>query len=103
MKVISGATKTGQALLARAAHNQGKELRSIYGRWSNKKENAMQDCKRECLADKGYDFRIIGHNRTYFSVAWNYTNKETGEVMTKIKSGGRATYIIDGSRARKEE
>lgn len=103
MRIISGASKTGQALLARAAYNQGENLRSIYGRWSSKKEEAMKECKREYAQDKGYDFRIISHNRTYFSVAWNYTNTETGEVMTKIKSGGRATYIIDGSRAKKED
>lgn len=98
MKIISGASKTGQKGLARADTNQGSELREVYGRWSNKKEVAMRECKKEYLEDKGYDFRIIGHNCDYFSVAWNYTDKKTGELMTKIKTAS-ATYVIDGSRA----
>jgi hypothetical protein len=30
-------------------------------------------------------------------VAWEYTNPETGEVMTRIETKDN-TYIIDGSR-----
>lgn len=96
-KIISGASKTGQRLLASAERNQGTELRDVYGKWSNKKETAMHNCKREYLEDNGYNFRITGHNCDRFTVAWNYNSLETGEVMTKIKTGEN-TYIIDGSR-----
>ena len=95
MKIISGASKTGQRLLAGAKKNQGTELREVYGRWSNAKETAMRNCKREYLEDDGYNFRITGHNCDRFTVAWEYVNKETGEVLTKIKTGEN-TYIIDG-------
>ena len=98
---VNGATKRGQELLARARRNEGNELRNVYGRWSNKKEEAMRDCKRECLEDKGTDFRIIRHCRDNFSVAWEYTNQETGEIMTKIKTNCN-TYIIDGTRISKK-
>lgn len=101
MAVINGATKRGQELLARANANQGTELRQIYGKWSNKKEDAMRECKREYREDDGYNFRIISHCRDYFSVAWNYNNKDTGEVMTKIKTASN-TYVIDGTRKNRE-
>lgn len=97
MVVIKGSSKKGQQLLAKAEIRQGTELRDVYGTWSDKKETAMRDCKREYLEDNGYDFRITGHNCDRFVVAWNYTNPETGEVMTKIKTGTN-TYVIDGSR-----
>ena len=101
MAVINGATKRGQELLARASRNEGTELRKIYGKWSDKKENAMRDCRKECREDEGTDFRIISHCRDYFSVAWEYINKDTGEIMTKIKTASN-TYVIDGSRKKRE-
>ena len=102
MAIINGSTKRGQALLAKAARNEGTELRQIYGRWSDEKEEAMRDCKKEYVEDKGEDFRIISHCRDNFSVAWEYTNVDTGEIMTKIKTYSN-TYIIDGSRKSEED
>lgn len=97
MAIVNGATKRGQELLARASRNEGTELRQIYGRWSNLKENAMRECKEKCAAVNGYNFRIIGHTGWAFSVAWNFTNQDTGEVMTQIETSSN-TYVIDGSR-----
>ena len=101
MAVINGATKRGQMLLARANNFLGTELRQVYGRWSDAKESAMQRCRRECYEDNGYNFRIISANGWAFSVAWEYDNPETGEIMTKIKTSSN-TYIIDGTRASTE-
>ena len=98
---VNGATKRGQELLARAKRNEGKELRNIYGRWSDKKEKAMNDCRRECYEDGGTNFRIISHCRDNFSVAWEYINQETSEIMTKIKTRDN-TYIVDGTRISKK-
>lgn len=97
MAIISGSSKRGQDLLIRASVNQGTTLRQVYSSWSDKKEKAMSDCLKECSEDGGTDFRIISHSRDNFSVAWEYINQETGEVMTKIKTHAN-TYIIDGSR-----
>lgn len=99
MKVISGATKTGQALLKRASHYEGTDLDDVYGRYSSAKASAMRDCKEWCRADDGYNFHIVSHNTSNFSVAWNYVNKETGEIMTRIETSCH-TYIIDGSRVK---
>lgn len=99
MKIINGATKTGQKLLRKACKFEGTDLDDVYGRYSSAKANAMRDCRNWCAEDNGYNFRIISHNTSSFSVAWNYTNEKTGEEMTRIETSCH-TYIIDGSRAK---
>ncbi len=101
-KIIKGSTKMGQTLLARASRFEGTDLSDVYGRWSSAKASAMRDCRAWCDELNGYNFRIISHNGWGFSVAWNYTNRETGEVMTRIETPS-CTYIIDGSRRKEEE
>ena len=102
MAIIKGSTKRGQALLARANHFEGTDLSDVYGRYSSAKASAMRDCRLWCEEMNGYNFRIISHNTFGFSVAWNYTNKETGEIMTRIETPS-GTHIIDGSRRKEEE
>ena len=102
MKFIKGSTKTGQALLSRARYNQGTELSDIYGRYSSAKAAAMRDCKARYQAINGQNFRIISHNGWGFSVAWEYINGKTGEIMTCIETPS-CTYIIDGTRAKEEK
>ena len=99
--IIKGSTKRGQELLARASRFEGTDLSDIYGRWSSAKASAMRDCKAWCDELNGYNFHIISHNGFGFSVAWNYTIPETGEVMTRIETS-QSTYIIDGSRRGEE-
>ena len=99
MKIISGRTKLGQRLLARASVFQGTELDDVYGRYSSAKASAMRDCKEWCKQDNGYNFHIISHCSNFFSVAWNYDEPNTGERMTRIETAS-STYIIDGSRAK---
>lgn len=97
MNIISGATKRGQELLARARYNEGTELYHVYGNISSAKMRAMEDCKRWYRETNGRNFRIISHNTFQFSVAWEYDNPETGELMTRIETANN-TYIVDGSR-----
>ena len=96
--IINGATKKGQNLLERARNWEGTELWHVYGSVSRAKCEAMEKCKKWCDETGGYDFHICSHNGFRFSVAWNYVNPETGEVMTRIETAD-STYIIDGSRA----
>jgi hypothetical protein len=100
--IIKGSTKRGQALLARANHFEGTDLSDVYGRWSSAKASAMRNCRAWCEGTNGYNFHICSHNGWGFSVAWNYTNTETGEIMTRIETSS-GTYIIDGSRRKEEE
>lgn len=97
MKIINGATKRGQELLARARYNEGTELYHVYGNISSAKMKAMEDCRRWCYETNGRNFHIISHNTFQFSVAWEYDNPETGELMTRIETANN-TYIVDGSR-----
>lgn len=96
-KIISGATKRGQQLLRRASHWEGTDLSDVYGRYSVFKASAIKECREWCEADEGWDFHITSHNTSGFCVAWRYTNKETGEVMTRIETP-KSTYIVDGAR-----
>ena len=95
--IIKGSTKRGQMLLAKANRFEGTDLSDVYGRWSSAKSTAMAECKRLCREMNGYNFHICSHTAQAFSIAWNYTNEETGEVMTRIETSCN-TYIIDGSR-----
>lgn len=101
MAIIRGETKKGEALLARAKNWEGTDLSDVYGSWSTAKARAMRDCREKCNAVKGKNFHICSHNGWAFSVAWEYINQETGEVMTRVETSS-GTYIIDGSR-RKEK
>ena len=101
-KIINGATKRGQELLARARRYEGYYLDDVYGRFSSAKARAWRDCLAWCEADNGSNFHIISHNDQNFSVAWEYTNKETVELMTRIETSTH-TYIIDGTRVHREE
>ena len=98
MKTINGSSKRGQHLLARARRNEGTELYHVYGRISRDKMVAMDKCKEWCYQTNGRNFRIISHNSFQFSVAWEYDDPDTGEVMTRIETAN-STYIVDGSRA----
>ena len=96
--MVNGATKKGQALLAKARHNEGTELYHVYRSVSAAKMRAMEQCKAWCKEDGGRNFHIISHNSHRFSVAWEYDHPETGEIMTRIETA-EYTYIVDGSRA----
>lgn len=95
--VINGATKRGQNILAMAESNIGRELYDVYGSFSSEKAKAMRDCKRWYLEDNGYNFHICSANTWQFTVAWNYVNVETGEVMTRVETAS-SSYIVDGNR-----
>lgn len=97
MDVISGATKKGEAILRMAESNIGEKLYDVYTTYSAKKAKAYDRCIAEKRKDKGYNFHICSANTYQFTVAWEYVNQETGEIMTKVKTACN-TYIVDGSR-----
>ena len=95
--LVKGNTKKGEELLARAARYEGLFLDDVYGSHSAAKARAYRECRDKCTLNKGWDFHICSHNSQKFSVAWKFTNPETGEVMTQIETADY-TYIVDGSR-----
>lgn len=70
MTIIKGTTKKGQAMLQTACNNQGRELWQVYDAYSRAKQNALNWCKEQCIAENGTDFHICSHNTFGYSVAW---------------------------------
>lgn len=101
MIIVNGATKRGQQILRMAESNIGRTLRDVYTTFSREKEDAYYACLREKVEDEGNNFHICNANSYQFTVAWEYTNQETGEVMTKVKTA-RNTYVVDGSRIQED-
>ena len=54
-------------------NSTAKTLRDVYGRWSNKKQEAYEDCISFMESLNGHDLKIIGHNCDMFSVGFEYT------------------------------
>ena len=47
-----------------------KELWQVYGRFSQEKANALENCKRRCAELNGYGFKIVSHNSCVFTVGF---------------------------------
>ena len=96
--IVKAGTKKAENLLARANWNEGTELWQVYGNISSAKMKAMEDCKRWCHEDNGYNFRIISHNTFQFSVAWEleYVDEKTGEVFdaTRIETASNSFIVL---------
>ena len=94
MTTIKKNTKKAEQMLARANYNEGYTLHEVYGNYSRAKENAYNYCLGLCYKENGYNFRIISHNTFSFSVAWEITNPETGEVIaTRIETSNNSYYV----------
>ena len=97
VKVIKAGTKKAETLLAGANIYQGRTLFDVYGRVSQDKIKAYNDCAYECVQDGGENFRITSHNTYSFSLAWEfqYMNPETGELIpaTRIKTS-KSNYVV---------
>ena len=95
--MIKGNTAKGQRVLAMARRYEGYYLWDVYDRFSQAKQKAWEWCLEQCKQDEGEHFHICSHNSHRFTVAWEYMNKETGELMTRVETASN-TYIVDGSR-----
>lgn len=94
MKTIKATTARGQAMLNSANKYEGYTLREVYGNYSYAKENAYNYCLEQCKKENGANFRIFSHNTFAFSVAWEITSPETGEVIgTRIETANNS-YLI---------
>lgn len=70
MQTINKETKRGKSFIMAFADSSAKELRDVYGRWSDEKQNAYNDCKSMCDKENGSQFCIISAGRFAFSVGW---------------------------------
>ena len=94
MKKINANTKRGQTMLNNAGRYEGFSLREVYGSFSTAKENAWRYCLNLFQKENGYNFRIYSHNTFGFSVAWEITDAETGEIVgTRIETPSNS-YLV---------
>lgn len=94
MKIIKATTTRGQAMLNSASNYEGYTLREVYGNYSSAKENAYNYCLEQCAKENGYNFHICSHNTFSFSVAWEITSPETGEIIgTRIETANNSYFI----------
>lgn len=60
---------------------EGVCLHDVYGRWSNRKQKAFDNCVELCEELNGKSFCITGHGTSYFSVMFDFEHPETGDAM----------------------
>lgn len=70
MQTINKETKRGKSFIMAFANSSAKVLRDVYKRFSNKKQNAYDNCSRMCDKENGSKFCIISAGRYTFSVGW---------------------------------
>ena len=96
--LLKGSSKKGADILSRADNNIGTELLDAYHSVSEDKHRAYASCySRYCDDNASFNFHICSKNTFQFTVAWNYINELTGELMTHFETANHI-YIVDGSR-----
>ncbi len=70
MQTINKETKRGKSFIMAFANSSAKVLRDVYKRFSNKKQNAYDNCCLKCDKENGSQFCIISAGRYTFSVGW---------------------------------
>lgn len=82
MTIIKASTKKGYTMMINAMRIEATTLNQIYGRCSNAKRQAFENCLRMCHDEGGKAFGICSHNSNFFSVSWlveNGVRLETGK------------------------
>lgn len=62
---------------ARYRRADKKHLWQVYGRWSDAKQDAWEECFKECEDNNGEDFRIISHNQNEFTCGYVFEKDGT--------------------------
>ncbi len=77
-------TKKQECIYNRYLNSTDYELRHVYGRWSDAKENAMDYCKSQMYKRNGNCLRIISHNAMVFTVGFTFTDEDGSEKFMYI-------------------
>lgn len=94
MTHINAGTKRGQQFIMAHRRADARDLREVYGRWSDAKERAYRECIEWYLASNQHeDFRIISANTYGFSVAWYFVDETTGEKVLRVETPSN-TYFV---------
>lgn len=69
--VLKENTAKGQQIISRGSRYAGKDLRQVYEKWSEKKENVYNWCREKYLNTPEHDaFSICSANRYGFTCSW---------------------------------
>ena len=70
MKTINNNTKKAQAYINAYNRSSMYDLHDAYGRPSTEKTRADYNCRMMMQSEGGHDYKIIGYNCNFFTVAW---------------------------------
>ena len=70
MKTINNNTKKAQAFINAYNRSDIFSLNQAYGRPSNEKTRADYNCRMMMQSEGGHNYKIIGYNSSFFTVAW---------------------------------
>ena len=70
MKTINNNTKKAQAYINAYNCSDIYSLNQAYGRPSTEKTRADYNCRMMMQSEGGHDYKIIGYNSSFFTVAW---------------------------------
>lgn len=75
-------------------------LCEAYGRFSNKKAEAWEYCKKLCKESGGKGLKILGANTSFFSAGFLFTDKDGNECLMYITHTNDRKIVLkrkDGS------
>ena len=70
MKTLNNNTKKAQAYIKAYNRSDIYSLNKAYGRPSTEKTRADYNCRMMMQEEGGHGYKIIGHCRNFFTVAW---------------------------------
>lgn len=70
MKTLNNNTKKAQAYIYAYNHSDIYSLNQAYGKPSTAKTRADYSCRMMMQSEGGHNYKIIGYNSSFFTVAW---------------------------------
>ena len=70
MKTLNNNTKKAERYIDAYNRSSMYDLRDAYGKPSTEKTRADYNCRMMMQSEGGHDYKIIGYNCSFFTVAW---------------------------------
>lgn len=70
MKTLNNTTKKAQAYINAYNRSSMYDLHDAYGKPSTEKTRADYNCRMMMHSEGGHNYKIIGYNSSFFTVAW---------------------------------
>lgn len=80
-------SKRDMSIIDSYFNSNARDLREVYGTYSNAKYMAMLNCRKLMETRNGHDLRIIGHNSSFFSVG--FMTEDDSAIVYITASGSR--------------